>query len=359
MLRIYTILLSRLRRDSELLRQQQAIYCAAEKDGGVQQRLGDEDLAAKFLDRVKIMRVFDLVGVMEAVGEIREGLEGKTEVVKKMHEEDKKIGEDNAKEDAKIGKHEGGSKMEKIRKTVIADSEGEDDDDEIMLFEMPAKAQQGPPLQMPEPEPQIDQPRSVPEPEEKENDDAGKEAKISFILLDNLAHVLSPILKKDFVKGNILASAFLRSLSNLTKHHSLLTILQNPASILREPTPSRPAKIDSDNLFQAPPQQQQRKEAAPRPSIFSSNKLIPALGNIMAPWLDMHLMVSNIPKRKADARMLAKYTEGRATGAGSVHVGMKGVQMVNVVEVLTDRRGGRTGDWGTFVEGEDGGLRDV
>jgi hypothetical protein len=329
-----------------------------EKEGGVQRGLGEEELAAKFLDRVKIMRVFDLVGVMEAVGEIREGLEGKVKAADETRKVEQKAEEGKEKGGLKEEKQESGARMEKVRKTVIADSEGEEDDDEIMLFEMSDKALQGPPLQIPEPEPQIERPQPVLEPKEKNNDD-GKVAKVSFILLDNLAHVLSPILKKDFVKGNVLASAFLRSLSNLLKIHSLLTILQNPASTPREPTPPRPAKIDSDNLFQAPPQQQQRKEAAPHPSIFSSNKLIPALGNIMAPWLDMHVMVSSIPRRKADARMLAKYTEGRAAGAGSLHVGRKGVQMVNVVEVLTDRRGGRTGDWGTFVEGEDGGLRDT
>ncbi|KAF2656236.1 hypothetical protein K491DRAFT_715616 [Lophiostoma macrostomum CBS 122681] len=364
-LRIYTILVSRLKRDSELFRRQQGIYSGSEKEEGKERRLSEEELAATFLDRVKIMRVFDLVGVMEAVGEVRDGLEGRGKV-EATREEDKKMGEGEKKkeDDAdKDEKQEGASKKEKARKTVIADSEDEDDDEDEMLFEVTDEAQQERPHQVPEPESQIDRPQPVSKPhavkDDRRNDDASTNAKVSFILLDNLAHVLSPILKKDFVKGNVLASAFLRSLSNLTHHHSLLTILQNPASLPRELTPSRSANANSDNLFQAPPQQQHRREAAPHPSIFTSNKLIPALGNIMAPWLDTHLMVSNIPRRKADARALAKYNDGRTNSVAPGPRGVRGVEMVNVVEVLTDRRKGRTGDWGTFVEGDDGGLIDA
>lgn len=313
---------------------------------------GKEKLAAKFLDRVKIMRVFDLVGVVEAVGEIRDGLEGKSkaETKGKVMEEQKfenavEVQEDNQKE------------KEKMKKTVIADSEGEEDEDEEMLFEFAESTHvDTEPQPEPEPEPTGNRHRPVdskpvakfesatkPETQTKPHESGAAEPRVSFILLSTLSHILSPLLKKDFVHGNILASALLRTLTNLTHTHSLLTVLQNPASPPRQPQASKDTSKSSDRPDTAEqsfgkPRQEDRERGRninhppPHPSIFTSNSLIPALGNILSPFTDCHLLVSSLPKRKIDARTLAKYTDVNTRG-----VKVRGVKMVGVVEVSTLR----------------------
>lgn len=117
---------------------------------------GEEERARTVLDRVRIMRVFDLEGVGEAVGEVGEGLEG---------------GDEDGEGDVGVG--------EEPKRTVVADSE--DEDDEEMLFDIEAApAATNPPH---------DQKHTPPSPKTK------------LILLDNLAHVLTPLLKKNAPQG--------------------------------------------------------------------------------------------------------------------------------------------------------------
>lgn len=142
-----------------------------------------EDLAAKILDRVKIMRVFDVVGVMEAIGEVKDELEGRTRKSEIKEEEVKQ------KDVVEVPK--------KAQRTVIADSEDEEDDDE-MLFDIAEGASIKPTASAPPLSPSHP---SDAKPEPLEEGDAGKGPRVSFILIDNLAHVLSPLLKKDYVQG--------------------------------------------------------------------------------------------------------------------------------------------------------------
>lgn len=175
-LRIYAIILSRLQNDPEL-RQSQGLI-----DGPTD--LSVEELAAKILDRVKIMRVFDLVGVMEAIGEIRQELEGRS---RKPQSQEKT--EENSR-DTEVQE-----KPKSVQKTVIADSEDEEDDD--MLFDSPKSI-----TKQSSAAPVADTatlPDAEPKPPEKAR--AETEGKISFVLIDNLAHVISPLLKKDYIQG--------------------------------------------------------------------------------------------------------------------------------------------------------------
>jgi hypothetical protein len=64
----------------------------------------------------------------------------------------------------------------------------------------------------------------------------------------------------------------------------------------------------------------------------------------------MEVLVSRIPRRKMDARV--HYSDSGGSGK------KRGVEMVGVLEVVSDRWGGRSGAWGTFREGKDG-IRDV
>lgn len=178
-LRIYNYILSRLRTNANLEQIQRSAHQREDIDV--------EELAAKVLDRVKIMRVFDLVGVMEAIGEIRADLEKEMSkpTVKEKSEKNEGVGK-ATKEQAT-----------KERKTVIADSEDEDDDE--MLFDAPETtdpdAKPSSPVLLPAP-------LQAPEPKPPETGESiPSDSKVSFILIDNLAHVLSPLLKKDYNQG--------------------------------------------------------------------------------------------------------------------------------------------------------------
>lgn len=98
------------------------------------------------------------------------------------------------------------------------------------------------------------------------------------------------------------------------------------------------------------PQYQQR-EAAPYPSMFASNRVVPGLNGLLARHVDVQILVSRLPRRKMDARVY--YADGGVSGGRK-----RGVEMVGVLEVVGDRWGGRTGAWGRFCEGRDG-IRDV
>jgi len=156
---LYTAMLERLKKDPKALGEKEM-----------------ESVAAGMLERVKIMRVFDFVGVREAVGEIRGGLEGR-------------------------GKNDGEGRMgtpkqptpepltpEVVKRTVVADSEDEEDDEE-MLFDVaprPASASVTPE----QPQPQVESRQQDP-----------PQGKIKFILLSSLTRVLTSLLKKDSIQG--------------------------------------------------------------------------------------------------------------------------------------------------------------
>lgn len=78
----------------------------------------------------------------------------------------------------------------------------------------------------------------------------------------------------------------------------------------------------------------------------------------------MHLLISKIPRRKADARALAAYADaaGGSIEKGNAGTGsekLRGVEMVSVVEVLSDRWAGLVGSWGLFILGQEGELKEL
>ncbi|KAF2275461.1 uncharacterized protein EI97DRAFT_443311 [Westerdykella ornata] len=347
-LRIYSLILHRLRNQPDVRQ-----VCQDSIPGA--KTLSLEDLAARVLDKVKIMRVFDLTGVMEAITEIGDGLEG----VKNSGGEDQREAvvkkEGTVFEEVVPGRQEM-SKRFGERRTMVADSE---DEDEEMLFDAEETDDVDPHISVVENETQAKYvPDTLaplpPSKLERSNDTETSPPPVpraSFILVDNLAHVIAPLLRKDYTQAHILSHAILRSLSTLTKTHSLHTLLLNPTSVPYSPKPRLEATTPEPNQ----PQHQRPRQPPPPPaSIFSSNIAIPALANILSPCLDMHLLVSRMPKRKVDARKLAAIGEVDVIGMGEKERRL-GVHMAWVVEVLMDRWEGREGDWGGF-DIADGGV---
>lgn len=99
-----------------------------------------------------------------------------------------------------------------------------------------------------------------------------------------------------------------------------------------------------------------RVDTTPTPSIFTSVTARPALGKTFTYCLDVHLLVSRVPKGVGDAKSV--YAASQQVGEGRKSE-TRQAQWVSVVEVLQDRYGDRTGRFGIFDIDSDGMLRDV
>jgi hypothetical protein len=309
---LYTRILRRLEKEPDILVRQV-------ENVGVEQE--KERVAAGILDRVRIMRVFDFVGMREAVGELRDELEGQSrsndEVIKTINAD--------RKTDPPLPR----------KRTEVADSEDEDEEleksEDEMLFDT---------------ETSTADPAPVPEPATSSSTQAEPTppSKIRVILVDNLAHVLNPVLKKDAVSANTMATTFLTALSNLTHSHSLHTILLNPCTAPRAVSPSRQAATHQAPQQQgiSAPQQSYTPQPPPPPSIFSSNAAVPALMNLLSRFTDTHVLLTMMPRRKMDAKVYYADTGGRERGK------RRGVEMVGVVEIVAGRWDDRVGAWQAF-----------
>lgn len=186
-LRLYTLIVAQLSRRPNVIASLHSLFNA--EPGAT-----TEDLAAKVLDRVKIMRVFDFVGVGEAVGEIRDGIEGKKVADLIPGTEEKE--EDARKE--KAGKDELPIEKVPTKRTYVADSEDEEDDEEMLFDSEAAIIAAAQPVQDAEPaQAQYPEPMETPETTHVE----AERGQIKFILIDNLAQVFNPLLKKDYIQG--------------------------------------------------------------------------------------------------------------------------------------------------------------
>lgn len=123
------------------------------------------------------MRVFDLAGVVEAVGEVGQMTERASQF--------------------------SGSKLGQKRQEV-GDSEDELDEDDVRLPPEPTSADGG------------------------ESLDHGS-GQIGMIIIDKIATVVSSLMSKSQTTGQALLVSFMRTLSNLTLRHQICTILSNTA----------------------------------------------------------------------------------------------------------------------------------
>ena len=183
-MRLYTLIVARLTRQPNTL----VSLCITV---GLASGASTEDVAAKILDRVKIMRVFDFVGVKEAVEEIRVEIEGR------------RSGEVTTGEEEKSEKRD---EQPKAKRTFVADSEDEEDEEE-MLFEAEAAtttAPTAPTVQVPNASSEAERQApglAIPQCAPEATCADGTQSNLKFILIDNLTQVLTPLLKKDTIQG--------------------------------------------------------------------------------------------------------------------------------------------------------------
>jgi hypothetical protein len=244
----------------------------------------------KNLERVKLMRVFDFIGLTEAVGELRNELESPT----------------------------------KRSELEIPDSEDEGDemqfgDTEVSCPKVPANDMD-----------------SLHYPSDRQ----------WLLIIDNIAYITSSLLKSNHIQGHALLTMFFRSLAKLSQDHDICTLLVNNV-VAKRSAPNASHSIPTSIEAQLQPETQHAPEQyhfQGHPSIFASTTIRPALGKTFASFVDLHLLLSVLPKTKQDARILH--------GEHSNHIAQK-VMFAYVLEVMTDRWNGRVGKWAAFHVGDD------
>lgn len=134
--------------------------------------------AAKMLDRVNMMKVFDFVGMTESIAELKDRLGGSETVPHKSPTENRPG-----------------------PRPTIGDSEDEASDDEI--------------LDGPSNSSRISDQRST------------ISAHNHLLIIDSLTQVTAPLLKANYTRGQGILSSFMRTLSHLTRTYSICTVLVN------------------------------------------------------------------------------------------------------------------------------------
>ena len=196
--------------------------------------------ATSMLDRVKVMRVFDFAGVVEAISEVNELMEG-------------------------IARNVDGLRLVEIekRRIEIGDSEEE-------LDEGDDEESQGEP-----------QRTSVSDDMQGSGPHSGP---IGMIIVDTITNVVSAMMVKSQVQGQALLASFMRSLQHLTSRFHICTILTNAAVGMNPSRNSEYRHSPKDDV-----------------SIFSSTMGKPALGKTFTFLIDTSVFLSTVPKTSDDA----------------------------------------------------------
>lgn len=247
------------------------------------------------LERVKLMRVFDFIGLNEAINELKGDLEHPVEGIQQA------------------------SPTPKQTRLFVADSEDEDED---MLFG-------GSPEE---------ETRQIPQAGAESTEDSSKQSWL--LLIDRVAQIINPILKTNYVQGQALITTLFRSLTHLSRNYNLCTILINNVVAVKSRTSRQSFEQSEDEPGRSEnPIPLEPRSMIEQPSIFASNTVRPALGKTFAGCIDLHLLLSSLPLKKRDAQLIY--------GAHPDHVQHR-VNVAHVLEVITDRWDGRVGRWAAF-----------
>lgn len=246
-LRLRDIFVYRLRARAQreaVLRQSGYVYQKSEASDPVRED-GLMAEATNLLDRVRVMRVFDLAGVAEAVGEVSEIMD-RTRVVREEGPQERLV------------------PRRRRRSAEVEDSEEEQDEEDE-------------------------------EPQVEVTGNAGAriactgtpEAPIGMVIIDTMANVVSSLVNKIQTQGQALLGSLMRSLRHLTALHCLCTILTNAAV-----GTSADSRKNSSYQYRG---------LADNASLFASTLGRPALGKTFSYLIDTSIFLSSVPKLKDDA----------------------------------------------------------
>ena len=294
------------------------------------------------LDRVRILRVFDLEGMSEALDEI-EGLVGKAECpgVRKGK------GKERERERERERKRE---------IVVVADSEGEDEEEEDEDDEIN---------------------------EEKEEERTKGADGLGMVVIDTITNLVLAGMNDSLVHGRLSPAhisliihiyiyvqsfpnglgvriimvsllrtvacighaqliSLMRRLTSLARENNICVLLINGVVGTRAPSSSSSSTSLIDQQQPQPNQKNSTAREENHVSMFSSTYGRPALGKSFMYCVDTHLFLSRMPRSREDAEMAFVGTT-KVPNDGS-----RSWKEVGVCEVLTDRLAGRERRWGCF-----------
>ncbi|KAF2721179.1 hypothetical protein K431DRAFT_346485 [Polychaeton citri CBS 116435] len=211
-----------------------------------------ETKAMEVLDRVRITKVFDFIGLTEAFGELRSELEASESLPGDL------------------------AAAQTPPRGTIADSQ---DDEELLETDS-----QGDVLVA---SPTTSHPQLVTTPQKSAH---ARSYGPHLLLVDDIATPAVPLVKANAFEGQALVTSFMRALAHLTRAHSMCSIVINgTASLLPR---NRGTEVS--------------------PTIFASCLLRPALGVTLQWIVDLHLMVHLAPQAAKDTMMMSEISTGIA-----------------------------------------------
>lgn len=272
-----------------------------EGDGG-----GASERIMEVLGRLNISKVFDAVGLDEALVELGGTLDAARE-----HQEVRRQQQQQQQQSvmSKGSNTVAAAAAQEGNKTAtIGDSEEDNDGEDLEEEEKPEK----------------DKAKEAP------ISTASKSPPATLLLINSISQILTPIIRNNYIQGQALLTSLMRSIADLTKRHQLFTIVLGEAGF---------RSVAEDETLSA----------------FKSCVMKPAVGYGIGFLVDVHFYLHR-PFVGADSQkkmMMKKNGEGPA-GAQS-----QDRNEVSVLEIVEDRRGDRYQSYAPFHFTSDGRLQDV
>lgn len=267
-----------------------------EGDGG-----GASERIMEVLGRLNISKVFDAVGLDEALVELGGTLDAAREQQELQRRQQQQSVRSKGSNTVAAAAQEGN------KTATIGDSEEDDDGEDLEEEEKPEK----------------DKAKEAP------ISTASKSPPATLLLINSISQILTPIIRNNYIQGQALLTSLMRSIADLTKRHQLFTIVLGEAGF---------RSVAEDETLSA----------------FKSCVMKPAVGYGIGFLVDVHFYLHR-PFVGADSqkKMMKKKGEGPA-GAQS-----QDRNEVSVLEIVEDRRGDRYQSYAPFHFTPDGRLQDV
>lgn len=268
-----------------------------EGGGGASERI------MEVLGRLNISKVFDAVGLDEALVE----LGGTLDAAREQQEIERRQQQQSVRSKGSNTVAAAAAAQDGNRTATIGDSEEDDDGEDLEEEENPEK----------------EKPKQAP------LSTASKSPPATLLLINSISQILTPIIRNSYIQGQALLTSLMRSIADLTKRHQLFTIVLGEAGF---------RSVAEDETLSA----------------FKSCVMKPAVGYGIGFLVDVHFYLHR-PFVGADSQkmMMKKNGEGPA-GAQS-----QDRNEVSVLEIVEDRRGDRYQSYAPFHFTPDGRLQDV
>lgn len=270
-----------------------------EGDGG-----GASERTMEVLGRLNISKVFDAVGLDEALVELGGTLDAAREhqEVQRQQQQQQSVMSKGSNTVAAAAAQEGN------KTATIGDSEEDDDGEDLEEEEKPEK----------------DKAKEAP------ISTASKSPPATLLLINSISQILTPIIRNNYIQGQALLTSLMRSIADLTKRHQLFTIVLGEAGF---------RSVAEDETLSA----------------FKSCVMKPAVGYGIGFLVDVHFYLHKpFVGANSQKKMMKK-----KKGEGPAEAQSQDRNEVSVLEIVEDRRGGRYQSYAPFHFTPDGRLQDV